>query len=195
MFNSPFHHLPWFSTAFIEYAKFFLIWQCDSGQAQPIFSTQANRVDFTKNYISGFRNWFQLWHFRERKYPKTNHRHYIFAWIFLICNDPTDFVANPSPEMNASFPSLITFSWFDGIIKRGWKTPIKEEHLYDLNPESNSVNVMRTWGKYWKQQINTKNSSGRQMNIVPALILAFGPLFFYAFINRLATVLLQQVGF
>ena len=104
-------------------------------------------------------------------------------------------MANPSPEMNASFPSLITFSWFDGIIKRGWKTPIKEEHLYDLNPESNSVNVMRTWGKYWKQQINRKNSSGRQMNIVPALILAFGPLFFYAFINRLATVLLQQVGF
>ena len=52
---------------------------------------------------------------------------------------------------------------------------------------------MTTFSKYWKQQSDKKKPKKARMNILPTLILSFGPLFFYAWINRLATVLLQQV--
>ena len=89
---------------------------------------------------------------------------------------------------------MITFSWFDGIIRQGWKNPIKEENLYDIHPESAAVNVMSRWSKFWKQQSDKKKPKGVRMSILPTMVLSFGPLYFYSFLNKLAQTLIQQVN-
>jgi ATP-binding cassette subfamily C (CFTR/MRP) protein 1 len=111
----------------------------------------------------------------------------------LIIKNTTDHVVHPSPEINASFPSKMLFSWFDGTIKRGWKNPLKEGDLYDLDPESSCKRVMAVWTKHWQQQSDSKKAKGGKLSILPTLIKSFGGLFLSSMTVRLATVLLQQV--
>ena len=108
----------------------------------------------------------------------------------------TDHTANPSPELNASYPSRMTFAWFDGIIKRGWKNPIKEDNLHDVNPDSSCRKVMQNWSKFWNFQYQRKTDKGQmkpKMTILPTMLLTFGSTYLLASINRLITILLQQV--
>ena len=84
-----------------------------------------------------------------------------------------EFVANPSPELAASYPSTLVFAWFDSIIKKGWKNPIQEEDLYDISPEFSCRNVMMTWTRHWQNQENKKKSKGEKLSILPTLILTF----------------------
>ena len=105
----------------------------------------------------------------------------------------SDFVANPSPEMTASYPSQIVYAWFDGIIKKGWKNPITEEDLHDINPDYSCRNVMKTWNRHWQNQAEKKKPKGEKMSILPTLILTFAIPFMEAGVNRVFSILCQQV--
>lgn len=94
--------------------------------------------------------------------------------------------------MNASYPNKITFAWFDGIIRKGWKNPIKEEDLHDISPDLSCHRVMAQWSKYWGRQAE-KKAVKANMSIIPTLIWTFGPAFILAGLNRLVVTLLQQV--
>ena len=104
-----------------------------------------------------------------------------------------DYVSNPSPELAASYPSQMVFAWFDSIIKKGWKNPITEEDLYDISPENTCHSVMETWTKHWKSQADDKKLNGKSFSILPTLILTFAAPFFEAGINRVLSILCQQV--
>ena len=104
-----------------------------------------------------------------------------------------DYVSNPSPELAASYPSQMVFAWFDSIIKKGWKNPITEEDLYDISPEYTCHSVMETWTKHWKSQVDDKKPKGKSLSILPTLILTFAAPFFEAGINRVLSILCQQV--
>ena len=104
-----------------------------------------------------------------------------------------DYVSNPSPELAASYPSQMVFAWFDSIIKKGWKNPITEEDLYDISPEYTCRSVMETWNKHWKSQVDDKKPKGKSLLILPTLILTFAAPFLEACINRVFSVLCQQV--
>ena len=104
-----------------------------------------------------------------------------------------DYVSNPSPELAASYPSQMVFAWFDSIIKKGWKNPITEEDLYDISPENTCHSVMETWTKHWKSQVDDKKLKGKSFSILPTLILTFAAPFLEAGINRVLSILCQQV--
>ena len=118
----------------------------------------------------------------------------------LVFSNHTDHVVNPSPELNASYPSRMTFAWFDGTIKRGWKNPIKEENLHDVNPDSSCKKVMADWTRFWNFQYQRKikdkdddSSFKPKMTILPTMFLTFGTTYLLAGTNRLITILVQQV--
>ena len=87
----------------------------------------------------------------------------------------------------------MVFAWFDSIIKKGWKNPITEEDLYDISPEYTCRSVMETWTKHWQSQVDEKKPKGKSLSILPTLILTFAAPFFMACINRIFSVLCQQV--
>ena len=103
-----------------------------------------------------------------------------------------EYVANPSPEVTASYPSKLVFAWFDSTIKKGWKNPIREDDLHDMSPEFSCRNVMTTWTKYWQNQAK-KKTKGERLSILPTLILTFLIPFLEAGVNRVFSILCQQV--
>ena len=87
----------------------------------------------------------------------------------------------------------MTFAWVDTIIKKGWKHPINEEQLYDLDPDRTCRQIMSEWSVHWKKQAATK-TGGKPMSILPTLIKTFGVSFMTASVNRFINILLQNVA-
>lgn len=60
---------------------------------------------------------------------------------------------NPSPEMSASFLSKIFFQWYDVTTWRGWKRPLQEADIYDLNPDDASCELVPPFDKYFQESL------------------------------------------
>jgi hypothetical protein len=52
---------------------------------------------------------------------------------------------HPSPELGASFASKMFFSWFDSVIRAGWRKPLTAADVYDLPPADRCAGVVDTW--------------------------------------------------
>lgn len=63
----------------------------------------------------------------------------------------------PCPEMSASFPSKLFFQWFDSFVLKGYKHPLQNDDLWNMNPEDTSEVVTPQFMKYWNQTV-AKNS-------------------------------------
>ena len=82
----------------------------------------------------------------------------LLQWILSCVNDslPYDFVNPnhqyllPSPELTASFPSLLTFYWTNPLIYLGYTRPLKLGDLYDILPVLKTAHVFRGFHKYYK---------------------------------------------
>ena len=57
-------------------------------------------------------------------------------------SSPTLETSKESPIMNASFPSILTFSWFTGFAWTGFKRSLGFDDLYDLPPYVASQRVV-----------------------------------------------------
>lgn len=57
------------------------------------------------------------------------------------------------PESSASFLSRITYQWFDGMAWRGYRNPLEEKDLWDLNPQDSCKEVMPIFAYYWNKNV------------------------------------------
>jgi ATP-binding cassette, subfamily C (CFTR/MRP), member 1 len=61
--------------------------------------------------------------------------------------------SNPSPERSASFLRQIFFQWFDHVAIIGWKRPITEKDIYDINPDDASRELVPPFDKYFNESV------------------------------------------
>lgn len=106
------------------------------------------------------------------------------------------------PKETASVPSKLTFWWFNSIIFKGWRRPLKEEDLWDLPVWNRSSYLFQKFNKLWKHNsfcddLDPKTSTianqsrKKPLNLWIIFVKLF--LFYYLFPSfiRLGTDLLQ----
>lgn len=49
--------------------------------------------------------------------------------------------------------SKLFYGWFDPMAWKGYRKPLENEDLWDMNPEDTSKEVMPLFDKYWKQSV------------------------------------------
>lgn len=59
----------------------------------------------------------------------------------------------PYPEQGASFLSRLLYTWFDPLAWKGYKRPLEQKDLWDMNPEDSSKEIMPIFLKYWDQAV------------------------------------------
>lgn len=84
----------------------------------------------------------------------------IAVMLFLNCfadKQPrsTTYVkaSNPSPEKSSSFLRQIFFQWFDHTTWVGWRRPLTEKDIYDINPEDTSTELVPPFDKYFAESV------------------------------------------
>ena len=75
---------------------------------------------------------------------------------------------NPCPETSSSFPSRITFSWFNSLAWTGYKRAILDTDLWDLNPRDRSATVAPIFDKNWAPNLKAANLSSRKSETIEA---------------------------
>ncbi|XP_059160756.1 multidrug resistance-associated protein 1-like [Physella acuta] len=60
-----------------------------------------------------------------------------------------DLSKNPSPELTASFPSIISYWWLNGLIIRGYRKTLTEDDIYDLAPQDTCDAVIPPFEHAW----------------------------------------------
>ena len=101
----------------------------------------------------------------------------------------------PSPELNASFPSMLIFSWFDAMVKKGYKKPLESDDLYNLKPRDSSAVVNPTWSRNWNKQVEKDRvKKVPQTSILIPMFRTFALPFMQANCYRFVNVLLQLVN-
>ncbi|XP_066905600.1 multidrug resistance-associated protein 1 [Halyomorpha halys] len=121
-------------------------------------------------------------------------------------------MTNPNPEENASIPSRWTFSWFNGLIYKGFKKPLTTDDLWSMNHQDSASQLYQIFYKYWNKiyknkihknepaqftkQANSVDFNGPRevklepFSVVPALAKAFGGVFLFASFLQLLDVIL-----
>jgi hypothetical protein len=61
--------------------------------------------------------------------------------------------SNPSPELSASFIRKIFFQWFDSTTWMGWRRPLTEADMYDINPADASSELVPPFDKYFQESV------------------------------------------
>lgn len=110
----------------------------------------------------------------------------------------------PCPELGASFPSKIFFTWFDSFVWKGFRNPLENKDLWSMKPEDMSTEVTPLFLKYWDRSVaksaqvepangiasatfkkssasvNFSNAKAKKpASILPALVKAFGGTFLF----------------
>lgn len=105
--------------------------------------------------------------------------------------------ANPSSELRSSFFNQIFFFWFDPLTWKGWRRPLTEKDIYDINPQDTCYELVPPFEKYFKESVDKgkrkKNANSKRTNgsITPALTKAYGgPFWFSALLRILSDALL-----
>ncbi|XP_065356724.1 multidrug resistance-associated protein 1 isoform X4 [Calliphora vicina] len=124
---------------------------------------------------------------------------------------------NEIPETSASFLSRITYQWFDGMAWRGYRNPLEEKDLWDLNPQDSCKEVMPIFAYYWnknvrkyfkvepnqpkvqysKDKVTFENPHGPKtgkkqgtVSIMPPIVKSFGGVFLFGSMMKLFTDIL-----
>ncbi|XP_037822326.1 multidrug resistance-associated protein 1 isoform X2 [Lucilia sericata] len=124
---------------------------------------------------------------------------------------------NEIPEVSASFLSRITYQWFDGMAWRGYRNPLEEKDLWDLNPQDSCKEVMPIFAYYWnknvrkyfktepnqpkvqfsKDKVTFENPHGPKtgkkkgtVSIMPPIVRSFGGVFLFGSMMKLFTDIL-----
>ncbi|BFZ12051.1 hypothetical protein BsWGS_15090 [Bradybaena similaris] len=62
-----------------------------------------------------------------------------------------------SPEITASYPSQLLFTWLLNVIYAAYKKEITEEDLFDLNPRDQSCTLNARFEYHWDQEVERVN--------------------------------------
>ncbi|XP_077285788.1 multidrug resistance-associated protein 1-like [Arctopsyche grandis] len=136
---------------------------------------------------------------------------FILTTCMLVCNCFADkpprislYIeqVRPCPEHGCSFLSQIFYTWFDPLIRTGFKRPLINTDLWSLNPEDRSAEAVSLFDYHWKKSLNALNKSSfaytrigdtnakNHASIVPALCKSFGWSFCFAAILKLTVDIL-----
>ena len=88
--------------------------------------------------------------------PQTHHE-IIFAGSCV-----TD--VNPSPEIDATFPSKLLFNWFNRLAWTGYKKSLQEDDLSHLNPRDQSINVVPLFNANWEPKVLAARLSSKEQS-------------------------------
>lgn len=80
----------------------------------------------------------------------------------LCCAAGSGDSAVPCPETAASFPSVITFSWFDSLAWTGYKRALLAGDLWDLNPRDKSSTCAPKFEANWGPKLRAANLASRE---------------------------------
>ncbi|KAI1286881.1 ATP-binding cassette sub-family C member 3 [Halotydeus destructor] len=104
----------------------------------------------------------------------------------LSITSPGQDFKNPSPEWSASFLSRLLFTWFDRLIKKGYKTPVAIDDCYDLSDEFKSEPIFEKYCENW--------SYPESANILKPLVKTFWPRLLSAALLQLIASILTFVS-
>ncbi|XP_063974574.1 multidrug resistance-associated protein 1 isoform X3 [Diachasmimorpha longicaudata] len=173
------------------------------------------------------RNWDQ-----EDSYARISYVIYypvvlvLFLLNFLVDDKPkfSEYaeVDKPCPEQSASYPSRMTFAWFDALAWRGFKKPLETSDLWSMNPEDTAMEIVPKFDKYWNKtlkkydrlmwdycsnqsakasfrkgsgQVNFNNTRRKKgASILIPLCRAFGPTFIFGAFLKLSQDIMIFIG-
>ncbi|KAK7105204.1 hypothetical protein V1264_016612 [Littorina saxatilis] len=69
------------------------------------------------------------------------------------------FEKHPCPEMTASFPNQMLFSWMTRYVYRGWRKDLEETDLFVLNPRDSSKMLVPPFEHQWEREKHTFKQS------------------------------------
>jgi len=77
-----------------------------------------------------------------------------------------------SPEKDADFLSLLTFSWLSSLLQDGYRKPLQSDDIYGLAKYDQSKTLTTTWNPVWKDHMKRPN---------PSLVKAISEVWGYRF--------------
>ncbi|KAK2548536.1 ABC transporter C family member 3 [Acropora cervicornis] len=113
-----------------------------------------------------------------------------------------------NPQNQAGFLSSLTFSWMTGILKLGYKQPLEEKHLFELDSEyhaeklvadlemewlaeQRSCNTRKTKPRFWRAMMRTFSNKAYLVMIILRILysLCFSgmPLLIWFFLKTIAS--------
>lgn len=63
---------------------------------------------------------------------------------------------NPSPELSASMLNRAFFGFFDKTAWKGWRRPLTEQDIYDINPENASSELVPEFDKNFTRSLDKR---------------------------------------
>ena len=99
----------------------------------------------------------------------------------------------PSPVHGSSFPNKIIFAWMTPFLRRGWKEPVTQDVLYDLDPSVRCAKVFSSWEKNWNKLANKKYNR-KPVNILYPVFSTFGLSYLFSSLIQLLSVLFNQAS-
>ena len=138
-------------TTLLIIAEYFTIIECDLKRAPGLWCWYLLAV------ISTFSK-YEIYRYQEQP-DKLLFLQLIFNVILFILHfipEPvsTKNLANESPEMYTSYPSVIAFSWLSTLINKGYKQALEENDLWDLLTTDKAEVVDQKFMKNWQEEID-----------------------------------------
>ncbi|XP_045104248.1 multidrug resistance-associated protein 1-like isoform X3 [Portunus trituberculatus] len=122
----------------------------------------------------------------------------------------------PNPETSASFLSRITFAWLDPLIWKGYRNPLVQEDMWNLQYENATNTIVGRWDKNWKRTVRkaekkrdshangepfnnavhteTGGKAKKPLSILPTMVSTFGLPFLFGAVLKLLHDTLQFVS-
>ena len=66
----------------------------------------------------------------------------------------------PNPELSASIVNKMFFGFFDRMAWTGWRRPLTEKDIFDINPENASSELVPLFDKNFQKTIDKQRRSG-----------------------------------
>ena len=96
------------------------------------------------------------------------------ALTLLVFFSERDDSSKPCPENTSSFPSVITFSWFDSLAWTGYKRTIVDDDLWQLNPRDQSATTAPIFDANWGPKLKAANLTSREKTVVEEVTIETG---------------------
>ncbi|KAG5671138.1 hypothetical protein PVAND_001351 [Polypedilum vanderplanki] len=119
--------------------------------------------------------------------------------------------ANPSPELSVGSLNQLLYQWFTSTAWKGFKNPLTEEDIYDINPQFATSELTPKFDKYFQESIERNKKKSKPLaskqtteeedeefseqatngSVMGALWHAFGGKMIFSLFLRIITDLLQ----
>ncbi|KAG8191790.1 hypothetical protein JTE90_026825 [Oedothorax gibbosus] len=96
--------------------------------------------------------------------------YFVLSFIQFILNcfadrrvKPSEISPKESPEIRASFISILTFWWFNPMAILGYKKPLTATDMWELREEDTSESLQAEFGKHWLPLVERVNHHHRTL--------------------------------